>query len=94
MYIACYSGQTCDPPHVARVTSSSIGRRFSKQTLNMAHRLQFTNRKHSIDKTKIGYEGTDQNCSRHFVIACPEHTVAQLVEALRYKPGSRGFDSR
>ena len=51
MYIACYSGQTCDPPHVARVTSSSIGRRFSKQTLNMAHRLQFTNRKHSIDKT-------------------------------------------
>ena len=22
------------------------------------------------------------------------HTVAQLVEALRYKPGGRGFDSR
>jgi hypothetical protein len=27
-------------------------------------------------------------------IMCAGHAVAQLAEALRYKPGGRGFDSR
>ena len=36
-----------------------------------------------------------QTATIGFVIsACRGHAVAQLVEALRYKPEGRGFDSR
>jgi hypothetical protein len=29
-----------------------------------------------------------------FIFSCEGHAVAQLFEALRYKPEDRGFDSR
>jgi hypothetical protein len=31
---------------------------------------------------------------RHFIIHFQGHAVAQLVDALRYEPERRGFDSR
>ena len=34
------------------------------------------------------------NCVCVCVCVCMGHAVAQLVEALRYKPEGRGFDSR
>jgi hypothetical protein len=52
--------------------------------LNASQNLMYNiNRKHLISSVKY--------C---LLIAAREHAVAQFVEALGYKPESRGFDSR
>jgi hypothetical protein len=42
----------------------------------------------------LGVEGGPSTCRKLYYIRYMKHAVAQLVEALRYKPEGRGFDSR
>jgi len=47
-------------------------------------------------RTNSGTVGSNHTRHSYLFSCCPvwKHPVAQMVEALRYKPGGRGFDSR